>query len=62
MRIVLPPELEAIGKEVRPYYDFTQKDNLRADTPSDIREKAAYFKKESERLYREAERLNGLPV
>ena len=62
MRIIIPPDLAKIGDEIRPYYDFTQKDHFRPDTPDEIRKKAAYFREKSEELYKEAERAEGLPV
>jgi len=58
----MTPEMKALSDAIDPYYDFTQKDCLRVDTPDEIREKAKLFLELSRAQEEQALRAEGLPV
>lgn len=62
MRLMPTPEMRALFDEIKPYFDFTQKDNLRADTPDEIRNKVKRYDELSDVQWEQAQRAEGLPV
>ena len=58
----MTPEMRVLFDEIKPYFDFTQKDNLRADTPDDIRSKLKQYDALSEAQWEQAQRVEGLPA
>lgn len=62
MRLIPTPEMRALFDEIKPYFDLTQEDNLRADTPDEIRSKVKQYNALSEAQWEQAQRAEGLPV
>ncbi len=58
----MTPEMKALYDDIKPYFDFTQKDCFKADTPDEIRQKAKQYDELRDAQIKESNRIEGLPA